>query len=283
MNKKTMRTRLTTLLAAALLATPSAAFAHDNHAATVQVQGSEYKYTSPETIPAGWTSLSLQNTGQEPHHVQIVRLPDGMTLEGFLGKLKENEGAALGMVDLVGGVGMLLPGQSQKATLDFTKPGTYAQLCFVPDAKGVPHLALGMTKGFQVTAAQTAAAAEPKADLTVRLVDYGIELPKGVTVKAGVQTWKIVNDGPEAHEMAVMRLAPGKTMADVEAYLKNPTGPMPVIPAGGAQGLSKGRYEYVEFDLAEGQYILLCFIPSPTHQGAPHAMLGMVRPLNVVK
>ncbi|PYE55445.1 hypothetical protein [Deinococcus yavapaiensis] len=281
--KKTMRTRLTTLLAAAMLATPSLAFAHDGHPMTVDVQSSEYKFTSPDSIPAGWTTLTLTNTGKEAHHVQVVRLPDGMNLQGFLAKLKENEGAALAMVDMIGGVGMLLPGQSQKTTVNFTKPGTYAELCFVPDEKGVPHLAIGMTKALTVTAAQTAAATEPTASFTVRLLDYGIELPKGVTVKAGVQTWKIVNAGPEAHEMAIMRMAPGKTMADVEAFFKNPVGPMPFIPAGGAQGMSAGRQQYAEFNLTEGQYILLCFIPSPTHQGAPHAMLGMVRPFTVVK
>ncbi len=277
--------RLLTLALTAALAAP--ALAHQGHAhggSSVQVQSQDYTFVTPTSVPTGWTTFELKNTGKEPHHMQLVRLPAGMTQEGFLAQLQENEGAALASVEMTGGVGMLLPGESQQITVNLSEPGTYLELCFVPDAKGVPHLALGMVSAFQVTQAPAGAAQAqlPEADLKVKLVDFGFELPKGVTITEGAQVWEVTNAGPEGHEMLVFRLAPGKTMEDVAAYLQKPEGPMPIIPAGGAQAVTNGRTSYVHLNLTPGDYLLLCGIPSPANGGAPHAALGMVRPFTVV-
>lgn len=285
MTKRTTARRLLTLALLAALAAP--ALAHQGHShggtATVQIQGQDYKFVTPASVSTGWTTFEFGNTGKEAHHMQLVRLPSGMTQASFLAGLKENEGATLARVEMVGGVGMLLPGQSQRITVNLAEPGTYIALCFVPDAAGVPHLALGMAQTFQVTrAAGTAQAQPPRADLQVKLVDYGFELPGGVTITEGPQVWEVLNNGPEGHEMLIFRLAPGKTMDDVAAYLQKPGGPMPVIPMGGAQAVTKGHTSYAHLNLTPGDYLLLCGVPSPTHQGAPHAALGMIRPFKVV-
>ncbi|MDB5046128.1 MAG: hypothetical protein JWQ08_2178 [Deinococcus sp.] len=277
--------RLLTL--ALLTALTGPALAHQGHSHTspaVTIQSQDYKFVGPTSIPTGWTTFELRNAGKEPHHMQLVRLPSGMTQAAFLANLKQNEGAALASVEMVGGVGLLLPGQAQQVTLQLTEPGTYLELCFVPDAKGVPHLALGMVNAFQVTRAPgTAAQAQPpKADLQVKLQDFGFELPKGVTITEGAQVWAVENAGPEGHEMLVFRLAPGKTMADVAAYMAKPEGPMPMFPAGGAQAVTQGHTSYAHLNLTPGEYLLLCGIPSPANKGAPHAALGMIRPFRVV-
>ncbi|THF68177.1 hypothetical protein E7T06_17745 [Deinococcus sp. Arct2-2] len=283
MTKTTALRPLLTLALIATLAGPALAHTGHTHApAAVQVRGQDYKFVTPASVKMGWTTFELKNTGQEPHHLQIVRLPGHMTQADFLTKLKENEGAALASVDLVGGVGMLLPGQAQQVTLNLTEPGTYLELCFIPDAKGVPHLALGMVQSFQVTKGAGAQTQPPQAGLQVKLVDYGFELPKGRAITEGPQVWEVMNGGPEGHEMLVFRIAPGKTVEDVAAYLKQPEGPMPLIPMGGAQAVAQGRTSYAHLNLTPGDYLLLCGIPSPSHQGAPHAALGMIRPFTVV-
>lgn len=278
-----MKNRLLAALSfSLLLSVPALAQGGMDHPMpAVQVSGSDYAFAGPASLSTGWTTFEFSNSGQEAHHLQLVRLPAGMTQESFLAGLQENEGATLAKVDMVGGVGMLLPGQKAQATVNLDQPGTYLELCFVPDEKGVPHLALGMVRAFQVKAGTTSAK-PPKADLTVKLMDFGIELPEGVTIKAGPQVWQVDNAGPEEHELTIMRLAPGKTMADVAAYLQKPEGPMPVLPAGGAQGVGKGRSSFISLNLEAGDYVLLCAIPSPANHGAPHAALGMIRPLTVV-
>ncbi len=277
-------TRLFAIAAlSALIATSAVAQSGMDHAMPgLQVVGSDYRYSNPGALSTGWNTIEFRNTGREAHHLQLVRLPDGMTQASFLAKLKENEGAALASVEMVGGVGMLLPGQSQQVTLNLDTPGTYLELCFVPDEKGVPHLALGMVNTLQVKASAQATSAAPKADLKVKLMDFAFELPEDAIIQAGPQVWEVENAGPEGHEMAIMRLAPGKTLADLDAYMKNPEGPMPMIPVGGAQAVTQGRTSYLNVNLEAGDYVLLCFLPSPANAGARHAALGMVRPFTVV-
>lgn len=274
--------RFLTLALSAALAAP--AFAHQGHHAppVVQVEGQDYKFVGPKSLAAGWTTFEFKNSGKEPHHVQLVRLPGGTSAEQFLAQLKQNEGAALASVEMVGGVGLLVPGASQRVTLNLREAGTYLELCFVPDAKGVPHLALGMVNSFNVTAPAGEAAELPHADLKVKLVDFGFELPKGQPITAGEQIWEVQNAGPEGHEMLIFALAPGKTMDDVNAYFKKPEGPLPAIPMGGAQAVTKGNSSFVHLNLAPGNYFLLCGVPSPAKGGAPHMALGMIRPFTVV-
>lgn len=275
-----MNTMTRTLLTLALLIpTGAPAAAHSGHGqVSAQVQGSEYKFTALPTMNTGWTKFTFTNTGQELHHFQIARLPTGMTVQQFGAELQAKGEAATAVLDWVGGVGIVAPGGSATSYVNLNRAGTYVQLCFVPDAKGVPHLALGMLGAFEVTSTRTATES-PRADVQVNLLDYGIQIPQAI--KAGPQIWSLVNRGPEAHEMMIFRLAPGKGVADLMTMFADPKAPPAALPMGGMQALSKGRTGYLELNLEPGEYVLACFIPSPTHQGQPHAMLGMVRPFTV--
>jgi hypothetical protein len=163
--------------------------------------------------------------------------------------------------------------------LELDQAGTYFVLCFIPNADGVPHLALGMASPIEVVEAEVATEA-PEVDLVVTLIDFEFDLPE--QIPAGLQTWEVVNTGPEVHEMNLMALLPGKTMADVEAYMQNPAGEMPMTFAGGVQALSVGKRNFITLDLEPGTYIALCFVPSPEMDGAPHMALGMIQPFTVV-
>ncbi|MBB6099838.1 plastocyanin [Deinobacterium chartae] len=268
-----------TALTAAVLAAP--ALAHDGHdhgLSVLRIEGKDHSYSNPAAVQPGWTRVEFRNTGQEAHHVQIIRLPRGQTAQGFLSELAKNEGAALASAEMVGGVGMITPGSSGSVTLDLQEEGTYLTVCFVTDAKGVPHLALGMVGSFEVKG-ERQTTQPPKASVKVQLEDFSFQLPE--TLVAGKQVWEVVNAGPEPHEMLIFKLAPGKTMADFAEYMAKPEGPMPAIPVGGAQAANKGRSSFVDLDLEAGEYILVCAIPSAAHHGETHAALGMIRPITV--
>lgn len=104
------------------------------------------------------------------------------------------------------------------------------------------------------------------------------------TVKAGKQVWQVSNAGQETHHLMLMRIKDGKTMKDVEAFFKaadpSQAGEPPFEDAGGLETISKGRSAFVSFDLAPGEYVVACFLPS-AKQHAPHFMLGMMTGLNV--
>ena len=116
--------------------------------------------------------------------------------------------------------------------------------------------------------------------VTLTTSDFRFDAPDSVA--AGVTTFELVNKGPELHHVQFVRLDDGKTLQDFQqamashgpppAWVKFVGGPNTPIP----DGKSVSR---VTMDLAPGQYVLLCFIPSA--DGTPHVAKGMVRPLVV--
>jgi hypothetical protein len=111
------------------------------------------------------------------------------------------------------------------------------------------------------------------------MMDFAYDLPK--LLPAGAMTIKVINDGPEPHELNLLRLADGKTIEDVTAYLAAPDGPPPFTPVGGMNGLDKGLSGFMETDLQPGNYAAICNIPSPKAEGHPHFTLGMIKPFSV--
>lgn len=245
----------------------------------LSIDAMDFSYTAPETINAGWVRVKLSNSGKEPHHVQLLRLNEGVTLEQFQEALKQGEGPALALVKEMGGVGAIAPGGSAQAVINLTD-GEYVILCFVPSPSDhVAHLAKGMIKSLMVRAASGTQAQEPMADLTVTMKDFLFDLPE--ILPAGPRTIKVVNNGPESHELNLLRLAEGKTIEDVNQYLAAPDGPPPFIPVGGINGLGAGLSGYIEFDFQPGTYIAICNIPSPHAEGHPHFTLGMIKQFTV--
>ncbi|MFO7546594.1 MAG: hypothetical protein R6W77_13965 [Trueperaceae bacterium] len=264
------------LALATLVASPALAQTHggQEYPQTTFV-AADYRYEGPKVLNPGLHSIVLENVGAEPHHVQFARLEDGMTPDAFFGALAEQGEAALRFVTLTGGVGMIPPGTSAETLVEFPSEGTYVLLCFVPNEEGVPHLALGMADVIEVSGEATAAEA-PAADVEVRMSDFTYSMPD--SVRAGVSTWKVVNDGPQPHEMIVLKLNDGVSFPELLAHLQeNGEHGMPAVPIGGVQGLTAGHTGYWTYDLVPGEYAVVCVIPDP-ETGLPHLALGMIAP-----
>jgi hypothetical protein len=245
----------------------------------ISIDAADFSYSAPDSISEGWVRVKLTNSGQEPHHVQFLRLNDGVTLEQFQEALKQGEGPALALVRQMGGVGALAPTLSAQAVLNLPA-GEYVLLCLIPSpVDQVPHLAKGMIKSLTVQPGNNTLTAEPAADLTVNMQDFVFDLPAVLPDKP--LSIQVINDGPEAHEFNLMRLADGKTAEDVLQYLQAPDGPPPFIPVGGMNGLDKGLSGFAEVDLQPGNYVAICNIPSPKAEGHPHFTLGMIKQFTV--
>jgi hypothetical protein len=99
---------------------------HDHgHMNAVNVSGADYSFESPDKLETGYVTFTFTNTGRELHHFQLVRLNDGVTVEQFQAATQQGEDAAMALIELVGGVGLVLPGQSATTTVHLEKPGTY--------------------------------------------------------------------------------------------------------------------------------------------------------------
>lgn len=245
----------------------------------VVIKVSDYAFEAPDQIEAGITSFVLENAGQELHHAQIARLPDGKTVADLQAALASpNPGAAFALLEFVGGPGVIAPGsRSARVTLNLSV-GLHVLICFVPSADGVPHFAKGMLKPLQVVAATGQPASAPTANGTIILKDFAFVLPSNI--QAGAQTWNITNEGPQPHEMILFRMAPGKGAADALAAVEGGSGPPPFTTLGGMQGLNSGKSGWLTVDLQPAKYVALCVIPDQA-TGKPHAELGMIAEFDI--
>lgn len=263
------------LMLAACQAAPPAISPSSSTAQTINLKGADFSFDGPSEVQSGWVTVNFSNVGKEAHHAQFAKLNEGVTPQQIQDALKQSEQAALALVTLVGGPSVIDPNGNASVTMNLA-PGQYMLLCFLPSADGVPHLAKGMVAPLTVKGSGPSTAAEPKADVTVNAADFHYTMP--AEVKAGKQVWKFINDGPQPHEIVIMKLEDGKTPDDVFAFFAKPEGKPPFVSMGGMQGVSKGAAPaFINFDLPAGNYIALCNIPDP-ETGKSHAELGMVMP-----
>ncbi len=275
----------TTLASAALLLSAAACTtqgdARENAAAArttanvVTITASDFSFQAPASIPAGLTTIKLVNRGPELHHVQLVKIAEGHTVQELLAGMK-HDGPPPAWVTFVGGPNTPVPGGRAQATLDLA-PGNYAIVCFIPSSDGVMHLAKGMVKPLTVTpAASQARAAAPDARITLR--DYSYEITPEIT--AGKRTIRVGNAAAQPHELILVRLASGKSAVDMLAWIEKMQGPPPGAPVGGTTFLSQGTSNDVTVDFEPGEYALLCMVPD-AGDGKPHVAHGMVRQITV--
>lgn len=242
----------------------------------VTVTAVNYAFAMPDTIPAGLTQILLVNHGTELHHVQLVRLLQGRTVDSLLAALRR-PGPLPAWAQLAGGPNATVPGDSARAT-EVLAAGHYAVLCMIPGPDKMPHFTKGMIRPLEVAAPAAAAPAEPAADVELHLKDYDFVLSTPLT--AGAHTVRVVNDGPQPHEVVLAALAPGKSVQDLLAWVDGGMkGQPPAKPLGGVTGLAPGRHALWNLTLVPGNYGLICFFPGP--DGREHAAHGMMKQFTV--
>ncbi len=245
----------------------------------VTIHGTNFSFSAPSTVPAGWTALNFVNDGPGLHQAQLVRIDSGKTITDLRAALGIS-GVLPGWAVSVGGPNASDPGQPGNGIVNL-RAGSYALLCVVNVPDGVPHYARGMLQAMTVTPASASAATQilPTADVIVTTDDYAFALSKPLT--AGTHTFEVRNPDDQGHEMELIRLAPGKTINDMLAWLKNPSGPPPRDALGGVAIVSPASGPaYFTATLVPGNYALLCFVPDAT-DGKPHFMHGMVLPFSI--
>lgn len=249
----------------------------------VDIGATEYQFDVAASIAGGLTDLHLVNNGGEDHVAELLKLDDGKTkddLDAILASAA-SEDAVEEVGTLIGGPGAG-PGGTADTILDLDA-GNYVLLCFVPDANGTPHFALGMEQELEVTEPPAEQPEPPVADVQVGLSDFAFDAPD--TIDAGPTTFEVTNNGPQLHEMALVKLAEGVTLEDAMAALTSteppPEGAAPPFEIVGADvPMSVGKTGYVTTDLTPGTYVMLCFVTDP-ESGAPHAALGMTKEITV--
>jgi hypothetical protein len=244
-------------------------------ARVVTVTGADFTFDAPETIPAGVTEFRFVNKGPSIHHMQIVKINGGKTFDDLRAALA-NPGPPPAWIRMLGGPNAPAPGTESNATLTL-EPGNYAIICFV-DLGGPPHFTKGMIRPLKVAPSKVASAPTPKADITTSLFDYNFKLSSHV--RPGAHTIRVHNTGPQAHEVELIQLAPGKTVEDFVTWVADMKGPPPAKPIGGIAAIEPGMSQLFTADFVPGNYAFVCFIPD-SKDGKPHYTHGMTKQFNV--
>lgn len=240
-----------------------------------------------DDLKAGLVRVTLHNAGTVTHQVQLVRLHAGVTAAAFRAAILASHGsAALMLADATGGSGAIDPGRVQTTYVNL-RAGNYVALCFLNGGDGgAPHFAHGMFTAFQVRGHDERDVPAGHVQGTVKAFTtpadkMGFRMP---AVIDGDGLYRFTNTAAmDTHEFALLKLAPGKTAADVVSWVAHGlAGPPPVTGSfGGGQALAPSGELWVRMNLPPGNYVALCFVPDDKPPHLPHAALGMVQAFRV--
>jgi hypothetical protein len=247
----------------------------------VTVTATDYAFDAPDTIAAGWTKFRLVNKGEQLHMALLIKLEGSRTLDDFLKVYGESfrtvrRSPRLEWAKRRGGPGAAEP-QGQSNATQYLEPGNYAWICIMNVPDGIPHVVkAGMAKPFTVRGPTTPQTA-PSASVVIRMVDYAFRISTPLTT--GRHMIRVENVGVEPHEVGLLKLTPGKTMLDFQAWIRNPQGQPPANLVGGVSSLVTNSEAYFEVDLTSGNYLLVCLVTAP--DGRPHTDHGMIQQVHI--
>jgi hypothetical protein len=235
----------------------------------------------PNTVGAGRTLLAVQNTDSRPRQAILAQLPDGHSVDELTAGSNDPRDLPSWFFAsyFPGFPAEIPPGETRSVVVDLI-PGTYAL---------IGDVTASFVVGVGAAAAGTPAATPTvPADATIRLYEFGFQLP--APLPAGHHLLEILNAGRLPHALAILRSpAPLTREQAMQLVLSGdsqatPEGGGPraadLTKAGGIGWLTQGATAWTEIDLEPGTYVLACQVYDPS-TGMTHAMEGMVDVITV--
>lgn len=102
---------------------------------------------TPASVQGSDLVVTVQNTGKETHEFLALKLGAGASLDQLVRPTSDTFPSNIQVI----GQETVAPGETRTLVFVDLAPGTYTVVCLLPDADGVPHLALGETATFTVS------------------------------------------------------------------------------------------------------------------------------------
>ena len=249
----------------------------------IQFIATDYAFAGPKTAEAGPAVVTLINNGREGHQLGLFLMKEGVQASTVLGAFAAEKNLEAGRPygTWIAGPNAAAVG-SRSSVVTELAPGRYVVACLIPSEDGQLHAMKGMLAELVVTEPEGGTPTTEATDQDLPLItlgEYHFELPDDFTGRGSVL---VENQGQEVHELVVAKLKPGKTANDLIAYEQLPrprTAESPSTDVAGTTFLDPGQGARLDLDLEAGEYLAVCYIPSP--EGKQHLALGMVHPFTV--
>ncbi len=233
----------------------------------ITITASEYKFDVSGEATGGFTQVTFENDGKEPHILIPFKLKPGKTAADALPILASEEepdpAEAAAVFDgdpdtaFYGTPGFLAPGDTETTVANFPA-GNYVLVCFLPSPEGEVHASLGMAKDFTVGEGNTPA---PESDGSLEVTPDGLTVPDGF----GSGTFEVTNTSPDGSDFNIVGPTDAQ-MADFDAIIQgyfNAIGtgdvpdfkfPAPIV-AGFSETMPPGAKGLIVVDLDKGRYL----------------------------
>ncbi len=242
--------------AAAFLIATAGGSAAPSAAAPVTLEVDDTGITVPARVAGGLTTMRFRNAGTRLHEFAMGRADDGRGVAEVRGALRRvARGAPLPpWIRDVAGPGNMTSGAEVTVTRRL-RPGVYVVFDGVPDRRGVPGVARGISGVFRVVGRTTAAAPATDGVVEARAGRFAVpELPGGIV------TLELRNTTRTPREFRLTSLRPGSGAADVGRWVaafestgRLPRGPSPLTMLGAVQSIPPRTSVYVTVRLDAGR------------------------------
>ncbi len=233
----------------------------------IEITAGDQGLEAPQSAEAGLAEITLDNTSQDPHDAQLIRVEgDHSAQEAAQGIQASQQGEPLpDWLFAGGGVGTTPPGETNTVT-QALEPGTY----YVFDTEGRTE---SEPPAMEVTGDESAEV-PTDAPATITASEYTFET-EGLSADSSEINFE--NGGEQPHHIVAAPLNEGATIEDVERFAQDESGPPPIDfeQVVSTAVLEGGDSQVVDLPFEPGEYALLCFI-SDREGGPPHVAKGMV-------
>ena len=227
------------------------------------------KINIPAGIPAGLVELTVDNVDTQWHAAIIRQLHQDVSLEEFGPAFQQDPRSTFPMTSFIGGPDV--PGKTTMPGYYTFEAGTY----IVVDNWTEPW----RFASFEVEGQTIQEMQPPQADVRVLMNEYTIEMPE--SLPDGRLLWQFTNQGEFLHNVGIIQLSEGKSLADVTFWLKEEQGPEPFEYFTMWNILSPGVTSWGELELQPGEYLAVDFMPDFANEGGLNIEQGMVSAFTV--
>lgn len=254
------------------------------HAADVNAVLLQGRLEAPALVTGtGFRSIGLINHGNESAEFRVYRLLSDASAADLLEANAALDEAVAANDDRVPGIrtltesaealsGLTVSAHDDEEMLVDLRSGTYVIVATAGDEAPV-HASFRVVGGADDVDA-------PQVPNAVTFSDFAFDFPS--QVDEGDILWEVNNTGAQPHDAELFRLLPGKTVADLQAYLNGDGGDAaPYDKTATIEFVSAGATVFVPVDLSAGRWVALCSVPNMDDAQMTHAMEGMIAEFRV--